>query len=141
MSHSDARRQVEREAAHCAGTIFREITGGRPRPEDWYRWFLCERHGGPPLIDVQMPPGQIAYWDGEDIVIDGRASIAEIAAALPEELAHRLSSPETPRFETLNDALRHAPSVGRAAFQEMVGQQVAALFEIAGQTTESPNAD
>jgi hypothetical protein len=125
------RQRIEREAAYCAGLLFQEITGGRPRPEAWYRWALCERHGGPPLVDEQMPPGQVAYWDGEDILVDGRAPIAEVAAALPEELAHRLSSRETPRFERLNCRLRHAPAVGREVFQEMVGQRVAALFAAA----------
>lgn len=125
------RHLVEREAAYCAGLMFQEITGGHLRPQAWYRWYLCERHGGPPLVDGQMCRGQVACWDGEDILVDGRASIAEIAAALPEELVHRLSSRETPRFEPLNYQLRHASAVGRAAFQEMVGQQVAALFAAA----------
>lgn len=127
-SEGSLRRLAEREAARCAQEMFREITGGRPRPEPWYAWYLCERHGGPPLIDGKMPAGQIAYWDGEDIVIDAGASVAEIAVALAEELAHRLSSRETPRFEPLNAGLHHASEFGRAGFQEMVGQQVARLF-------------
>jgi hypothetical protein len=127
------KRRIEVEVAACAWHIFQEITGGRPRPEAWYRWYLCERHGGPPLIDWQMPPRQIAYWDGEDIVVDGRASIAELAAALPEELAHRLASAETARFEPLNFGLRGALQVGRAEFQERVGQRVAMLFAAAQQ--------
>ena len=121
-------RLAEREAADCARTMFLELTGGRPRPENGYIWHLCERHGGEPLLDGVMPPGQIAYWDGEDIVIDARADLAEIFAALPEELAHRLSSRETPRFEPLNYELRHAFVLAREEFQELVGQQVAVLF-------------
>ncbi len=78
-----------------------------------------------------MRRGQVAYWDGEDILVDGRAPIAEIAAALPEELAHRLCSRETPRFEPMNGCLRYAYAVERAVFQEMVGQRVAALFAAA----------
>ena len=120
-----------REAESCAQTLFHEITGGRLRPEAWYVWYLCERHGGRPLIDFAMIPGQIAYWDGEDIVLDGYAPLAEIIAALPEELAHRLSSRETPRFEPLNHSLHYAHTVTREAFQEMVGQRVSELFEAA----------
>jgi len=122
------RREIEREAHRCADVVFSELTGGAPRPEFWYRWFLCERHGGAPLIDNAMTAGQIAYWDGEDIVIDGRAAIELIAAALPEELTHRLSSPESPRFEGLNFTLRYAHRVGKIEFQELVGQRVADLF-------------
>lgn len=122
---------VELEAAFCARAVFEEITHGHVRPELWYRWFLCERHGGAPLLDPRMPAGQIAYWDGEDIVVDAHAALAEIAAALPEELAHRLCSAETARFEPLNWKLRHAPAMERAEFQEMVGQRVAALFDAA----------
>ncbi|HZO87745.1 MAG TPA: hypothetical protein VFB38_05340 [Chthonomonadaceae bacterium] len=130
MSKEDMPRKhlVEREAAYCAERMVQEITGGRLRPEAWYRWYLCERHGGPPLLDAGMPRGQVAYWDGEDIVLDACAAITDIAAALPEELTHRLSSRETPRFEWLNSHLKHAHSVGREVFQEMVGQRVAALF-------------
>jgi hypothetical protein len=133
MRETDAleKHLVEREVAYCAGLMFQEITGGRLRPQAWYRWYLCERHGGPPLVDGQMRRGQVACWDGEDILVDGHAPIAEIAAALPEELAHRLSSRETPRFEPLNYRLHHAPAIGREAFQEMVGQRVAALFAAA----------
>lgn len=128
-NNAEQKRLIEREAVLCALAMFREIAGPHgPRPEAWYRWYLCERHGGPPLVDGRMPPGQLAYWDGEDIVVDSRAAIADIAAALPEELAHRLCSRETPRFEPLNALLRHAPQIGREAFQEMVGQRVAALF-------------
>jgi hypothetical protein len=128
------RQRLEQEADTCAGAMFREITNGRSRPEAWYRWYLCERHGGSPLVDGKMPRGQIAYWDGEDIVVDGQAAIPELAKALPEELAHRLSSRETPRFEPLNYLLRHAHRIERRAFQEMVGQRVAALFAAAQQT-------
>ena len=121
-------RLAEREAERCAWTVFLELTGGRPRPENWYVWHLCERHGGLPLLDAVMPPGQVAYWDGEDIVIDSCAELSEIVAALPEELAHRLCSPETPRFEPLNYDLRYAVVLTREAFQELVGQRVAVLF-------------
>ena len=121
-------RLAKREAEYCAWVLFLELTGGALRPENWYIWHLCERHGGPPLLDGIMPPGQVAYWDGEDIVIDACADFNEIFAALPEELAHRLSSRETPRLEPLNYDLRHAASLTREEFQELVGQQVAALF-------------
>ena len=119
---------VEREADECAGMVYLELTGGKTRGEEWYLWLLCERHGGEPLIDAAMPQGQIAYWDGEDIVVDARAPSDEVIAALPEELTHRLTSRETPRFEPANHRLRWAPSVDRETFQEMVGQRVAALF-------------
>lgn len=119
---------VEREIEECARQMFLEITQGAPRAEAWYRWYLCERHGGAPLIDPFMQARQVAYWDGKDIVIAARAPIEEIVAALPEELAHRLSSIEAPRFEPLNYILKHAPQVGRADFQERVGQRVAQLF-------------
>lgn len=136
-SNIEARKRLaEREAAHCARVVFREIMGRLPRSEAWYAWYLCERHGGPPLVDSQMHPNQIAYWDGEDIVIDGRASIADLVAALPEELTHRLTSRETPRFERMNDGLQHAHAVGREVFQEMVGQRVAALFAQARERQE-----
>ena len=123
-----SRQRIAREAETCAVEMFLELTGGAPRPELWYRWFLCERHGGAPLVDPLMPSGQIAYWDGEDIIVDGRAPIAEVVKALPEELAHRLSSRETARFERLNALLRSARTIERSAFQEMVGQRVAELF-------------
>ena len=123
-----SKAQVEREADWCAWIMFQELTGGKPRPELWYCWYLCERHGGAPLVDRRMSKGQIAYWDGDDIVLDSSAPLHEIIAALPEELAHRLSSRETPRFEPLNYFLRHAPVVDRSTFQEMVGQRVAELF-------------
>jgi hypothetical protein len=119
---------IEREADECAGMVYLELTGGKTRAEAWYPWFLCERHGGEPLVDGAMPHGQIAYWDGEDIVVDATAPSDEVTAALPEELTHRLTSRETPRFEPANHRLRWAPSVDRATFQEMVGQRVAALF-------------
>jgi hypothetical protein len=119
---------VEREADECAGMVYLELTGGKTRGEEWYLWFLCERHGGEPLVDGAMPRGQIAYWDGEDIVVDARARSDEVIAALPEELTHRLTSRETPRFEPANHRLRWARLVGREIFQEMVGQRVAALF-------------
>ncbi|HZP84131.1 MAG TPA: hypothetical protein VFB21_20990 [Chthonomonadaceae bacterium] len=136
-SKDEARKRLaEREAARCARVVFREIIGRLPRPEAWYVWYLCERHGGPPLVDDQMPPNQIAYWDGEDIVIDGRASIADLVAAMPEELTHRLTSRETPRFERMNYGLQHAHEVGREVFQEMVGQRVAALFAQARERQE-----
>ena len=121
-------RLAAQEAERCAMAMLLELTGGRPRPEGWYAWHLCERHGGAPLLDAAMPAGQIAYWDGEDIVIDAWANLAEIVAALPEELAHRLSSRETPRFEPLNDELRYAAFLTREDFQELVGQRFAALF-------------
>jgi hypothetical protein len=123
------RHHVEQEAERCARALFYELTGGHPRQELWYRWYLCERHGGPPLLDPKMHPRQIAYWDGEDIVIAPKAPLEEIAAALPEELAHRLTSPETPRCEPMNHTLRYAHTVSREMFHEMVGQRVAALFE------------
>lgn len=128
MERVPIKSRVEWEADYCAEVMFQEITGGQPRAEAWYGWFLCERHGGPPLIDPYMPPAQIACWDGEDILIASGAPLAEIVAALPEELAHRLSSRETARFEFLNYTLQHALTVSRAVFQEMVGQRVAARF-------------
>jgi len=128
---------VEQEADECAGMVYLELTRGRMRREEWYLWFLCERHGGEPLVDGTMPHGQIAYWDGEDIVVDGRAPSDEVVAALPEELTHRLTSRETPRFEPANHRLRWAPFVDRATFQEMVGQRVAALFLSASRTAVS----
>jgi hypothetical protein len=121
-------RLVAQEADECAGMVYNELTGGRARSERWYIWFLCERHGGEPLLDACMPQGQIAYWDGEDIVVDAFAPSEEILAALPEELTHRLSSRETSRFEHANYRLRYACLVDRATFQEMVGQRVAAMF-------------
>lgn len=130
MFRSDSRwkQWVEREVETCALRMFNELTRGAPRPELWYRWYLCERHGGKPLIDPFMPIKQVAYWDGEDIVIAGRAPISEICDALPEELAHRLSGADAPRFEPMNYDLRHAPALGRQEFQERVGQRVAQLF-------------
>ena len=129
---------LQQEAEWCAEVMFRELTGGQPRLEYWYLWFLCERHGGPPLLDRGMPWAQIAYWDGEDIMVDVNAPSDGIAAALPEELAHRLSSRETPRFESLNYYLSHASRVERERFQEMVGQRVAVLFALRRQQTTSP---
>jgi hypothetical protein len=121
-------QQVDREVDNCARCMFLELTGGTPRSEYWYRWYLCERHGGPPLVDPFMAARQVAYWDGEDIVIAATAPLAEILNALPEELAHRLSGAEASRFEPLNYWLRHVANVGRAEFQERVGQRVAELF-------------
>lgn len=129
MSSSEAwTRGLDGEIEECARRMFLELTGGAPRPELWYRWYLCERHGGPPLIDPCMQPRQVAYWDGEDIVIAARAPLREIFDALPEELAHRLSGSEAARFEPLNYDLLHAPKADRADFQERVGQRVAELF-------------
>ncbi len=120
---------VAYEAEMCARAVFYELTHGTKHRECWYRWYLCERHGGAPILHPKMPPRQIAYWDGEDIVVDAYAPMNEICAALPEELTHRLSSRETPRFENLNYSLRYASSVPRDDFQEMVGQRVAELFD------------
>lgn|GEM_PF-2971993 len=128
LSFSIQLENVRREADECAGMVFRELTGGRVRKEPWYLWFLCERHGGEPLIAPEMPTRQIAYWDGEDIVVDAAAPREELIAALPEELTHRLTSRETPRFEPANYRLRWACLVDRTIFQEMVGQRVADLF-------------
>src|SRR5438067_2053014 len=75
---STALRGVEREVEECARQMFIELTGGAPRPEPWYRWYLCERHGGSPLLDPYMPVRQVAYWDGCDIVIATRAPLPEI---------------------------------------------------------------
>lgn len=123
-------RPVEREVEACAWRMFLELTRGTPRAEAWYRWYLCERHGGPPLVDPFIPARQVAYWDGEDIVIAAKAPLHAIVEALPEELAHRLSGAEAARFEPMNYELRHASQVGRAEFQERVGQRVAELFAV-----------
>jgi hypothetical protein len=119
---------IDREVEDCARRVFVELTRGRPRSEPWYCWYLCERHGGPPLIAPSVSPRQVAYWDGEDIVVAARAPMNEIVRALPEELAHRLSGSDTARFEPLNHLLQHAPAMGRAEFQERVGQRVAELY-------------
>ena len=130
MSKRDGKsmEHVDREIEDCARRMFLELTGGTPRREFWYRWYLCERHGGPPLIDPFMPPRQVAYWDGDDIVIAAQAPLQEIYNAIPEELAHRLSGADAARFEPMNYDLRHAPSLDRVEFQERVGQRVAELF-------------
>lgn len=128
MEKVPQKQGVEREAEYCAEVMFQEMTGGCPRREAWYVWYLCERYGGPPLMDPTMETAQVACWDGEDIIVAARAPLAEIVAALPEELAHRLSSRETARFECLNEGLCHAHTMSRADFQEMVGQRVAARF-------------
>ena len=120
--------RVQREIELCAHSVFLELTRGRIRNDLWYGWFLCERHGGQPLIDPMMHPKQVAYWDGEDIVVAGKASIREIALALPEELAHRLSGADSCRFEPMNFSLRYSLNVARNEFQERVGQRVAELF-------------
>lgn len=120
--------EILREAEECASLVYLELTGGRERREAWYLWFLCERHGGAPLIDANMPDGQVAYWDGEDIVVDAMAPQDEIVAALPEELTHRLTSRDAQRFELANYMLTCSCRVDRSVFQEMVGQRVAALF-------------
>ncbi len=126
--------RVAYEAELCAHAVFHELTKGMPRSECWYRWYLCERHGCTPLFDPKIPPRQIAYWDGEDIILDPKAPISEICAALPEELTHRVSSRDTARFEYLNNNLRHANSIPRDDFQEMVGQRVAELFDEYGRS-------
>ncbi|HLJ57975.1 MAG TPA: hypothetical protein VKT77_23250 [Chthonomonadaceae bacterium] len=120
---------VEVEIDECARLMFVELTAGAPRSEAWYRWYLCERHGGPPLLDPFAPPRQVAYWDGDDIVIASRAPVEAVANALPEELAHRLSGVDALRFESMNYRLRHATRLSRAEFQERVGQRVAQLFD------------
>lgn len=119
---------LQMEIDACAHAVFHELTGGRARNDPWYCWFLCERHGGPPLIDPAMPARQIAYWDGEDIVVAARASLEEVALALPEELTHRLSGANSCRFEPMNFSLRYALAMERTEFQERVGQRVAELF-------------
>jgi hypothetical protein len=121
--------RVVAEAERCAQAVFHELTGGAPRSECWYRFYLCDRHGGAPLFDPNMHSRQIAYWDGEDIILDPKAPPCDLCSALPEELTHRLSSREYPRFEYLNFALRYAGLVPRHDFQEMVGQRVAQLFD------------
>lgn len=125
----DNRRPIDIEVEDCARRMFVELTGGAPRAERWYRWLLCERHGGPPLVDPWLPAKQVAYWDGDDIVIAAKAATHDIVRALPEELAHRLSSAASPRFEPMNYFLRHASALGRVEFQERVGQRVAELFD------------
>lgn len=122
------RNDIDREIDECARQMYIELTAGAPRSEPWYRWFLCERHGGPPLVDPMVTARQVAYWDGDDIVIAARAPIEEVIAALPEELAHRLSGVDAARFEPMNYTLRHAAAVSRAEFQERVGQRVAQFF-------------
>lgn len=128
--HKSKKQILEAEVERCARAMYHELTQGRPHGEGWYVLYLCERHGGFPLLDPQMPKGQIAYWDGEDIVVDPTVDANEIISALPEELAHRLSSAETSRFEALNDSLKHLPTVSRYDFQERVGQRVAQLFDM-----------
>jgi hypothetical protein len=122
------RGSVDREIEDCARRMFIELTRGAPRRDLWYGWYLCERHGGPPLIDPWIPAKQVAYWDGEDIVIAAKAPIREIVDALPEELAHRLASAGAARFETMNYLLRYSRALDRTEFQERVGQRVAQLF-------------
>jgi hypothetical protein len=134
MSNAVFSALVEREADECAGVVYHELTGGKRRREKWFPWFLCERHGGEPLVARDMPRGQIAYWDGEDIVVDAEASSEDVLAALPEELTHRLTSRETSRFEPVNYRLKYCSGVDRATFHEMVGQRVAALFVLASST-------
>jgi hypothetical protein len=121
---------INGEVEECARHVFLELTRGTPRPEPWYRWYLCERHGGAPLIDPCIPPQQVAYWDGDDIMIAAGAPLPAIIDALPEELAHRLSGTDAARFEPLNYLLRQAPALARSEFQERVGQRVAQLFAV-----------
>ena len=128
------------EVEECARRMFLELTRGTPRKEPWYLWYLCERHGGPPLIDPGIPVRQVAYWDGDDIVVAARAPVPAIIDALPEELAHRLSGADAPRFEPLNYLLRRAPALSRSDFQERVGQRVAQLFA-APPVAGKPNGD
>ncbi len=122
------RRRLQLEVEDCARRMFVELTGGAPRREFWYSWYLCERHGGTPLVDPSLPAGQVAYWDGVDIVVAGEAPIPEIVRALPEELAHRLSGAAASRFEPMNYFLLDASQLDRTEFQERVGQRVAELF-------------
>jgi len=112
----------------CAKRVFFELTRGAPRTEPWYPWYLCERHGGAPLVDPAVPPRQVAFWDGDDIVVAADAPVPAIIDALPEELAHRLSGVDALRFEPLNYLLQRAPALNRSDFQERVGQRVAQLF-------------
>ena len=107
--------------------MMQELTCGEMRLEGWHLWYLCERHGGAPVIANSLPPGQVAFWDGEDIVLDGSASIPDLLEALPEELAHRLSY-DSARFESLNYRIPHSLSLQRADFQERVGQRMAELW-------------
>ena len=120
--------KVQNEVEECAHLMMQELTGGKIRPEDWHLWYLCERHGGAPVIAKALPAGQIAYWDGEDIVLDGGAPLADLLDALPEELAHRLSY-DSARFESLNYALLHSHALQRSDFQERLGQCIAELWQ------------
>jgi hypothetical protein len=120
--------EVNGEVEECARRIFFELTRGAPRTEPWYPWYLCERHGGPPLLAPGVPARQVAYWDGDDIVIAVGAPTPAIIDALPEELAHRLTGVDAARFEPLNYLLKRAPALNRSDFQEKVGQRLAQLF-------------
>ena len=128
------------EVEECAHGVFLELTRGAPRTEPWYGWYLCERHGGVPLLDPDMPTRQVAYWDGSDIVVASRAARQEIGAALPEELAHRLTSSSALRFELMNYRLRYARFLDRADFHERVGQRVAELFAESARIRSSDRA-
>jgi hypothetical protein len=119
------------EVEECARRVFFELTKGSPRAEPWYSWYLCERHGGAPLV-APIPKRQVAYWDGDDIVVAAGAPVPDIIDALPEELAHRLSGVDATRFESLNYLLRRAPTLNRTDFLERVGQRVAQMFANAG---------
>ena len=122
------KQKIDLEVKMCADSILRELTGGKVRPEAWRVWFLCEKHGGAPVIARNLPSGQVAFWDGEDIVVDGAASLKDVIAALPEELTHRLGY-ASERFETLNYELQHSQRLPRTELQELVGQRVASLYE------------
>ena len=121
------KQKIELEVEECADTILLDLTEGKARREGWHLWYLCERHGGAPLIASSLPRGQIAFWDGEDIIVDGSAPLSEVIAALPEELTHRLCY-ASERFETLNYQLQYAREMPRNELQELVGQRVAAIY-------------
>ena len=122
------KQRIELEVEECADTILLDLTEGKFRREGWHVWYLCEKYGGAPLIARSLQPGQIAFWDGEDIIVDGSAPFSEVIAALPEELAHRLCY-ASERFETLNYQLRYAREMPRNELQELVGQRVAAIYQ------------
>ena len=122
------KQKIELEVEECADTILLDLIGRKVRRENWHLWYLCERHGGAPLIASSLQLGQIAFWDGEDIIVDGGAPFSEVIAALPEELTHRLCY-ASERFETLNYQLQYAREMPRNELQELVGQRVAAIYQ------------
>jgi hypothetical protein len=83
--------------------------------------YLCEQHGGTPLIDPVIPADRGGRCVGGEIILSPHCSLSDYQEIIPHELVHRLA--DEPRWEGLN-RLTPWPAPNRLAYLEEVATRV-----------------